>query len=179
MARNNRLVWVDLEMTGLDPETNVIVEIATIVTEEDLSIVAEGPNIVIHQPDAILDTLDPVVLEMHTKSGLIDRIRQSDVTLERATHDTLAFIREHVDARTAPLAGNSVWKDKQFLERYMGDVVASLHYRLVDVSTVKELARRWYPAIKAPKKKESHRALDDIRESIAELQFYREKIFAK
>jgi oligoribonuclease len=177
MARNNRLVWVDLEMTGLDPEINVIVEIATIITEEDLSVVAEGPNIVIHQPDAMLENLDDVVLQMHTRSGLIQRIKDSEITLEKATHDTLAFIHDHVDPRTAPLAGNSVWKDKQFLERYMSDVVDSLHYRLVDVSTIKELARRWYPAIKAPKKKESHRALDDIRESIAELQFYRDKLF--
>jgi oligoribonuclease len=177
MARDSRLVWIDLEMTGLDPEKCVIVEIATIITEGDLSLVAEGPCLTIHQPEEALAAMEPVVIEMHTKSGLLDRIRQSTVTLDEAREATRAFIAEHTDPKSAPLCGNSVWKDKQFLERYMRDVCDLLHYRLVDVSTLKELVRRWYPAsFRAPRKKEVHRALDDIRESIDELRWYRSKV---
>jgi oligoribonuclease len=177
MARPTRLVWIDLEMTGLDPDHCVIVEIATIVTEDDLTVVAEGPNLTIHQPEEALAAMEPVVVEMHTKSGLIERIRQSDVTLAQASKETRDFIAEHTDPKTAPLCGNSVWKDKQFLEKYMREVSDLLHYRIVDVSTLKELVRRWYPpSLRAPRKREVHRALDDIRESIEELRWYREKI---
>jgi oligoribonuclease len=176
-AKNERLVWVDLEMTGLDPERCVIVEIATLVTDGSLEIVAEGPNLVIHQPEEALASMHPEVVAMHEKSGLLERIRASTVSHADACAQTLAFLREHVEPKTSPLCGNSVWKDKQFLERWMPEIVAHLHYRLVDVSTVKELARRWYPSFTLPKKAERHRALDDIRESIAELALYRSQLF--
>lgn len=177
MTRENRLVWMDLEMTGLDPERCTIVEIATLVTEEDLSLVAEGPCLVIHQDEAALAVMDPVVLEMHTRSGLLDRIRRSNVSLEEAERATLEFILAHCDAKTAPLCGNSIWKDRHFLERHMKSVAEAVHYRLIDVSTLKELVRRWYPPeFRAPRKKEAHRALDDIRESIDELKWYRSRV---
>jgi oligoribonuclease len=175
--RTDRLVWIDLEMTGLDPETNVIVEIATIITEADLSIVAEGPNLVIHQSDEVLATMMPVVVEMHARSGLTERIRTSTVTLEEAEQATVDFVSQYVVPGTAPLAGNSVWKDKQFIDRYMKKLTGLMHYRLVDVSTLKELVLRWFPPeTRAPRKKETHRALDDIRESIDELRYYREHV---
>jgi oligoribonuclease len=175
-----RMVWVDLEMTGLDPESCTIVEIATIITDFNLAIVAEGPNLVIHQPDEVLATMNDYVRDLHTRSGLVDRIRASTVTLERAAEETRAFVASHVEKGTAPLCGNSVWKDRSFMERYMPSVVAHLHYRIVDVSTIKELARRWYPqSFQAPKKKEQHRALDDVRESIEELAWYRSKLFVE
>jgi oligoribonuclease len=173
-----RMVWVDLEMTGLDPETCVIVEIATIVTDAELTVIAEGPCLVIHQPEAELARMNAYVRDLHTRSGLIERIQQSTVSLADAEAATAAFLEGHVQKGTTPLCGNSVWKDRAFLERYMPRVVGLLHYRMVDVSTVKELVRRWYPApFHAPKKKEVHRALDDIRESIEELRWYRRRVF--
>lgn len=175
--RASRLVWVDLEMTGLDPETCSIVEIATIVTDSELGVVAEGPSLVVYQPEEALAAMGDVVRAMHERSGLLDRIRASRVGLEEAKASTLAFLEEHVDPGTAPLCGNSVWKDRAFLERYMPEVVRHLHYRIVDVSTLKELARRWFPGAGAPKKNETHRALDDIRESIEELRWYRARLF--
>lgn len=178
-ARTNRMFWVDLEMTGLDPDRCAIVEIASLVTDSDLTIVAEGPCLVVHQPDEVLAGMDDFVRQMHGRSGLTERIRASTVSLEEAAAATLAFLREHVDAKSAPLCGNSIWKDREFLVRGMPAVLEHLHYRMVDVSTIKELVRRWYPAERhAPKKKESHRALDDIRESIEELTFYRRTVFA-
>jgi oligoribonuclease len=175
--RSQRLVWVDLEMTGLDERTCAIVEIATIVTESSLEIVAEGPCLVIHQPDEVLATMSEFVRDLHARSGLLERIRGSTIPLDEAKARTLAFLAEHCDKGTSPLCGNSVWKDRAFLQRYMPEVVDFLHYRIVDVSTIKELVRRWCPAEQAPKKREAHRALDDIRESIAELRWYRERIF--
>ena len=173
--RAGRLVWMDLEMTGLDPERCVIVEIATLVTDAELNIVAEGPNLVVHQTDEELDKMDDFVVQMHTRSGLLDRIKASQVVLVEAEAQTLTFLEEHVDPRSAPLCGNSIWKDRQFVERYLPKVDGHLHYRNVDVSTLKELFRRWYPDRYAPPDKaETHRALDDIRESIAELRYYRE-----
>ena len=173
-----RLFWVDLEMTGLDPDTCAIVEIASIVTDSQLEIVAQGPELVIHQPDSVLATMNDFVRQLHTKSGLVDRIKASSVSLETAAAETLAFLAAHVEKGTAPLCGNSVWKDRQFLERYMPGVVGHLHYRMIDVSTVKECVRRWYPPeLHVPKKREVHRALDDIRESIEELKWYRAKVF--
>ena len=173
-----RLVWVDLEMTGLDPETCVIVEIATIITDSNLTTVAEGPCLVVCQPEEVLAKMTPFVRDLHARSGLLDRISTSDVTLESAAAHTTRFIEAHCVKGTPPLCGNSVWKDRAFLERYMPSVVATLHYRMIDVSTVKELVRRWYPSqYHPPKKREVHRALDDIRESIEELKFYRSKIF--
>lgn len=164
-------------MTGLDPQTCVIVEIATLITDASLQIVAEGPNLVVHQPDEVLAGMDPYVVKMHEKSGLMERIRESDITLEQAEAQSLAFVKQHCDERTSPLCGNSIWKDRQFIERYMPAFDKYLHYRVIDVSTLKELVRRWWPQHKAPQKKETHRALDDILESIEELKFYRGKVF--
>lgn len=176
--RARRMVWVDLEMTGLDPSVATIVEIATVITDEQLQPIATGPELVIHASEEQLAKMPPVVVEMHERSGLTARVRASNVTLEQAERETLAFLREHVDERTAPLCGNSVWKDKQFLERYMPAITQHLHYRIVDVSTIKELVRRWYPpGFAAAKKAERHRALDDIHESIEELRLYRERVF--
>ena len=173
-----RLVWVDLEMTGLDPDTCTIVEIATVVTDQDLTILAEGPSLVIRPSDEMLARMSDFVRALHVKSGLLDRIHASTVTLADAQRETLAFLEQHARKGSSPLCGNSVWKDRAFLERYMPDVVAFLHYRMIDVSTIKELVRRWYPApFHAPKKKEAHRALDDIRESIEELAWYRARVF--
>jgi oligoribonuclease len=171
---------MDLEMTGLDPAKEVIVEIATIVTDDELEIVAEGPDLVVHQPDEALADMDPVVVEMHTSSGLLEAIRASTITLEEAGAATLAFIKEHVpEARTIPLCGNSIGTDRRFLSIYLPEIEEYLHYRSVDVSTIKELTRRWYPgALEAtPRKATAHRALDDIRESIQELRWYREHVF--
>jgi len=177
--RAQRLVWMDLEMTGLDPARCVIVEVATLVTDADLTIVAEGPNLVVHQPEDALAAMDDFVVQMHTRSGLLERIRSSETSLAEAEAQTLAFLEEHVEPRTAPLCGNSIWKDRQFVERYLPEVDAHLHYRNVDVSTLKELFRRWYPdRYSPPAKAETHRALDDIRESIAELRYYRETFVA-
>jgi oligoribonuclease len=171
------LVWVDLEMTGLDPDRCVILEIATVVTSSDLSWSVEGPTLTIHQPESVLLGMADVVKEMHRRSGLWERVLESTTTLAEAEAQTLAFVRAHVEKGASPLCGNSVWKDKTFLEKYMPDLVAHMHYRLVDVSTLKELVRRWYPApYHAPKKREVHRALDDIRESIEELRWYRSKV---
>jgi len=175
--RAQRMVWVDLEMTGLDEDRCAIVEIATIVTESNLDIVAEGPCLVIHQPDEVLATMSDYVRDLHARSGLLERIRSSSVSLADAEAQTLAFLAEHCDKGAAPLCGNSVWKDRAFLQRYMPEMLRFLHYRIIDVSTLKELVRRWHPAHQAPKKREVHRALDDIRESIAELRWYRDRIF--
>jgi oligoribonuclease len=171
---------MDLEMTGLDADRHVIVEIATLITDDDLEIVAEGPDLVVHQSDEALAAMDDVVVEMHTSSGLLEAIKTSTLTLADAGAQTLAFIKEHVpNARTVPLCGNSIGTDRRFLARYLPEIEDYLHYRSVDVSTLKELARRWYPEALASqdRKATSHRALDDIRESIDELRFYRERLF--
>lgn len=170
---------MDLEMTGLDPTRHVIVEIATLITDDDLDIVAEGPQLVIHQPAEALAEMDDVVVNMHTTSGLLEQIKASTVTLEDAGTATLEFIREHVpEARTVPLCGNSIGTDRRFLAAYLPEIEEYLHYRSVDVSTLKELARRWYPAVLSaqPRKATAHRALDDIVESIRELAYYREHV---
>lgn len=171
---------MDLEMTGLDPVANVIVEIATIVTDDQLNIVAEGPDLVVHQPESALEAMEPIVVEMHTRSGLLDAIRASTVSLEVAGAATLEFIKLHVpEPRTVPLCGNSIGMDRRFLAAHLPDIENWLHYRSIDVSSVKELARRWYPSLNQGKahKAGTHRALDDIRESVAELRFYRERVF--
>jgi oligoribonuclease len=175
------LVWMDLEMTGLDPARHVIVEIATIVTDDELEVVAEGPDIVVHQPPTALARMDDVVREMHTASGLLAAVEASTTTLTEAGARTLAFIKEHVrETRTVPLCGNSIGTDRRFLATYLPAIEEWLHYRSVDVSTIKELVRRWYPAVLdgAPAKNSLHRALDDVRESIEELRYYRAKVFA-
>jgi oligoribonuclease len=174
------LVWMDLEMTGLDPSRDVIVEIATIVTDDELQVVAEGPDLVIHHSDEVLSAMDPFVVEMHTRSGLLDAIRASTVTLEEAGAATLEFIKAHVpEAGKVPLCGNSIGTDRRFLAAYLPDIENWLHYRSIDVSSVKELARRWYPAVTDARsaKAGSHRALDDIRQSVDELRYYREHVF--
>ena len=171
---------MDLEMTGLEPAHHVIVEIATIITDDELNIIAEGPDLVVHQPEEALALMDQVVVDMHTKSGLLDQIRASTITLEEAGAATLAFIKQHVpEARRVPLCGNSIGMDRRFLDAYLPEIEHHLHYRSVDVSSVKELVRRWYPGLLNTRahKEGSHRALDDIRESVLELQFYRQHIF--
>ncbi|MFM8968771.1 MAG: oligoribonuclease [Actinomycetota bacterium] len=174
------LVWMDLEMTGLDPNVDVIVEIASLITDDDLNVVAEGPDLVIHQPDSVLAAMEPVVVTMHTESGLLTAIRESRTTLAEAGAATLAFIKQHVpEPRSVPLCGNSIGTDRRFLARYLPEIENHLHYRSVDVSSVKELAKRWYPAAsvsRAPKTG-AHRALNDIRESVKELAFYRQSFF--
>lgn len=174
------LAWMDLEMTGLDPGTCVIVEIATLITDDDLNIVAEGPDLVVHATDDQLENMDPIVVAMHTKSGLLEQIKASELTLEEAGKQTLAFLQEHIPAaRTVPLCGNSIGMDRRFLAAYLPEIEEYLHYRSVDVSTIKELSRRWYPKVLsgAPNKGASHRAMDDIKESLNELIYYRSKVF--
>jgi oligoribonuclease len=179
-ADDDNLVWLDLEMTGLDVEKHTIVEIACIVTNSDLEPLDEGIDIVIHQDAEALARMDDFVRKMHTKSGLLPAISASTVSLDDAHTQTLAYVRAHVPAPgTAPLCGNSIGTDRRFLDRYMHDLDTYLHYRSIDVSSLKELCRRWYPEIyaKRPGKAEQHRALDDVRESLAELRFYREQLF--
>ncbi|HEY5663342.1 MAG TPA: oligoribonuclease [Ilumatobacter sp.] len=175
------LVWMDLEMTGLDHTREVIVEIATLITDDQLEIVAEGPDLVVHQPDELLVAMDPFVVDMHTKSGLLDLVKASTLTLEDAGAATMAFIREHVpEPGSVPLCGNSIGTDRRFLAKYLPEIEDYLHYRSVDVSSVKELVRRWYPDVLVQRgwKQGSHRALDDIRESVAELRLYRDLVFS-
>jgi oligoribonuclease len=174
------LAWMDLEMTGLDPDRHTIVEIATLITDDELELVAEGPDLIVHASEDELSRMDDVVTRMHTKSGLLDEIRASTVSLADATEQTLAFLREHLgEPGTVPLCGNSIGTDRRFLARHMPAVEDLLHYRSIDVSTVKELARRWHPAAfeAAPKKAGGHRAMDDIRESLDELRHYRAALF--
>lgn len=176
MAAEDRLVWIDLEMTGLDPTRDEIVEIACIVTEADLTEVDEGISLVIKANDAPLAAMQQVVVDMHTSSGLLAEI-PAGVALEEAQRQVLAYVTARVpDARKAPLAGSSVYVDRLFLARYMPELDSHMHYRLVDVSSVKELAKRWFPRVyfNAPAKTGNHRALADIRESIAELRYYRD-----
>jgi len=175
------LAWMDLEMTGLDPARHVIVEIASLITDDDLSVIAEGPDLVVHASPEELGHMDDFVTGMHTRSGLLAAIGASTLSLQEAGEQTLAFFKQHIpEARTVPLAGNSIGTDRRFLATQLPDIEEFLHYRSVDVSTVKELCRRWYPEVYkgAPDKKGGHRALQDIRESVAELEFYRRAIFA-
>ena len=172
-------MWCDLEMTGLEPERHVIVEIAFVATTVDLEPVDEGIDLVVHQDEAALATMDDFVVNMHTRSGLLEAIRASTTSLDEAGAEALAYLKRHVAERTAPLCGNSIGMDRRFLARYLPAVEEHLHYRSVDVSTVKELARRWYPELfrKRPDKREGHRALADIHESIEELRYYRDTVF--
>ena len=167
-------------MTGLDPARHVIVEIATLITDDELEVVAEGPDLVIHHSDEVLSAMDDVVREMHRSSGLLTQIQSSTMGLDEAGAQTLDFLKQHIpEPRTVPLCGNSIGTDRRFLARYLPEVEQWLHYRSVDVSTIKELTRRWYPdaLAAAPRKNTLHRALDDIRESLAELRYYREHVF--
>lgn len=171
-------MWMDLEMTGLDPERHAVMEIATIVTDSRLNVLREGPCLAIHHPEEVLARMDPWCVEHHGTSGLTRRVRDSGISLERAEELTLDFIRSYCPEKTSPLCGNSVHQDRRFLTRYMPRVHDHLHYRLIDVSTVKELLRRWYPGgPRPPEKPQNHLALEDVRESIAELAFYRAHYF--
>ena len=169
-----KLVWMDLEMTGLDVDTDTIIEIATLITDDDLNEIATGPTLAIHTSEDQLATMDDWNQKHHAESGLLPRVRESEVTLIEAEARTLAFLEQHVAPNASPLCGNSIWQDRRFLARHMPTLENYLHYRLIDVSTVKELARRWHPtAYTTFTKRNTHRALDDIRESIAELAHYR------
>jgi oligoribonuclease len=174
------LAWIDLEMTGLDPTRHTIVEIACLITDDDLAIVAEGPDMIVHATPEELSQMDDFVTDMHTRSGLLAAITESTLTLEEAGTMTLDFLRLHIpEPATVPLAGNSIGTDRRFLAVYLPEVENFLHYRSVDVSTIKELCRRWHPEILkgVPTKKGGHRALQDIRESVAELAYYRTALF--
>ncbi len=170
------LIWIDLEMTGLDTVNDEIIEIATIVTDAELNILAEGPMLAIHQPDSVLAGMDEWNTAQHGKSGLTDRVKQSDVTMQAAEQQTLDFLKEFVPEKASPMCGNSICQDRRFLARQMPTLEAFFHYRNLDVSTLKELAGRWAPGLSNKfVKKGAHLALDDIRESIEELKFYREQ----
>lgn len=176
MTKNDdNLIWVDLEMTGLDPETDVVIEIATIVTDKDLNILEEGPVIAIHQPDEVLDNMNQWCVVQHGKSGLTERVRQSTINEDQASELTLEFLKKWIDEGKSPMCGNSICQDRRFMVKHMPKLEAYFHYRHIDVSTLKELARRWKPSIlNGLSKGEAHLALDDIRESIEECRYYRE-----
>lgn len=173
------LVWIDLEMTGLDANNHVILEIATLITDSQLTIIEEGPTFVIAQPEAELQKMDDWVKNLHESSGLLDRVREEGVPIAHAEERTLAFISDHCAKGKALLCGNSIWQDRTFLARYMPKILDHLHYRMLDVSTVKELVHRWYPNDPHAQftKQDKHRAVDDIRESVAELKQYRKYFF--
>ena len=174
---NTRMVWIDLEMTGLDLERESIIEIATIITDSELNIIAEGPNLAISVSEKLIEGMDEWNTRHHFGSGLINRVRNDSVSLEEAERQTLKFIKKYVPKRTAPLCGNSVWNDRQFLVKEMPGITDYLHYRMIDVSTIKELARRWYHGLPKFEKKAAHLALDDIRESVFELKHFRQHVF--
>ncbi|HTU65357.1 MAG TPA: oligoribonuclease [Steroidobacteraceae bacterium] len=179
MPSSDYLVWIDLEMTGLKPDTDVIIEMATIVTTADLELVAEGPVIAIHQSDAVLDAMDDWNKRTHGASGLITRVRESKYTMASAEQRTLEFLRALVEINSSPMCGNSICQDRRFLARHMPTLERFFHYRNLDVSTLKELARRWAPSIiPGFSKQGEHKALADIQESIRELAYYREQLFA-
>lgn len=172
------LVWIDLEMTGLSPERDVIIEIATLVTDKDLNLLAEGPVIAIHQEDALLDAMDEWNTRQHGKSGLTERVRRSAIPTAEAERLTLEFLARWVDPGVSPMCGNSICQDRRFLARHMPALEKFFHYRNLDVSSVKEIARRWRPGLASGfSKRASHLAMDDIRDSIAELAYYRECFF--
>ena len=176
--RRQRMVWIDLEMTGLIPETCTILEIATVVTDAHLNVLAHGPNLAIHQPDAVLEAMDQWNTTHHGASGLTQRVKDSTVSMQEAQAQTLTFLKQHVDQGKAPLCGNSIGQDRMFLRLYMPKLEDYLYYRNVDVSSIKELLLRWYPeSYLPPRKKSTHLALEDILESIDELKYYRERIF--
>ena len=172
------LIWIDLEMTGLDPDNDLIIEIATVITDKNLNILAEGPVIAVHQSDAALAAMDEWNQKHHGDSGLIERVKQSSISAAEAEAQTLAFLKQWLPAKTSPICGNSIGQDRRFLYRYMPELEGFFHYRNLDVSTVKELAARWAPQLKDGfTKKAAHRALEDIIESIDELKYYRQHFF--
>jgi oligoribonuclease len=176
MAKSkNNLIWIDLEMTGLDTNSDAIIEIATLVTNGDLEVVAEGPILAIHQPDALLDAMDEWNTRQHGKSGLTERVKNSNLSTRDAELQTLEFLKKHVPAGVSPMCGNSICQDRRFMARLMPELEAFFHYRNLDVSSLKELARRWAPKVeKSFKKNSSHLAMDDVKDSINELKHYRE-----
>jgi oligoribonuclease len=175
---DENLVWIDMEMTGLDPETCVVLEIATIVTDKELNILAQGPVIAVHQPDEILDNMDEWCVKTHGSTGLTQRCRDSQYSVDDATNITIEFLKDYVPAGKSPLCGNTIGQDRRFLVKYMPKLEAYFHYRSIDVSTIKELTKRWKPEVLNEfTKKGVHLALDDIIESIDEMKFYREKVF--
>ena len=171
------LIWIDLEMSGLDPDKCAILEIACIVTDGELKELGEGIDLVINQPDPVLAAMDEWCTRHHGQSGLTDAVKSSTILLRAAELRTIEYLKRVTNKGQSPLAGSSVSHDRRFIDKYMPDLAAWLHYRTIDVSTVKELVKRWYDDVDAPSKKNSHRALDDIRESIEELRYYRSKAF--
>ena len=177
--KSQRLIWIDLEMTGLNPDYDHVIEVATIVTDADLNILAEGPTRAIHQPQANLDKMDDWNVKTHTGSGLVERVQKSQHNEADAVRETIEFLSQYVEPNTSPMCGNSICQDRRFLARHMPELEAFFHYRNLDVSTIKELAKRWKPeAMSGFKKKGAHEALADIRESIDELKHYRAHFFA-
>jgi oligoribonuclease len=180
MKSDKNLVWIDLEMTGLDPKKERIIEIATIVTDSELNILAEGPVFAIKQPDLLLEAMDSWNTKQHNGSGLVQRVKDSTVTEAEAEAKTVEFLSQYVDANVSPMCGNSVWQDRRFLDAYMPQLEKFFHYRMIDVSTLKELAKRWMPQVcKGLKKNNKHLALEDIKDSIEELKYYRENFIIK
>ncbi|MDX1519094.1 MAG: oligoribonuclease [Gammaproteobacteria bacterium] len=171
------LIWIDLEMTGLDTDHDLIIEIATIITDGDLNIIEEGPVVAIHQEESVIEAMDEWNTRQHTRSGLVKRVQESRFTVTDAEHRTLEFVRKHVPERVSPMCGNSICQDRRFMHRLMPDLENYFHYRNLDVSSVKEIISRWYPDRPVFAKEATHLALDDIRDSIAELKFYREHFF--
>ena len=174
-----KLIWLDLEMTGLNPDKDLILEIATVITDNELNVIEEGPSLVIHQPDLVLNSLDEWNTIQHTKSGLIDESRNSNITLEDAGDQTLDFLKKYCKKNESPLCGNTIWNDKRFLYKHIQNLNNFVHYRVIDVSSIKEVVQRWYQ--NSPKanfrKKDLHRALSDIYESIEELKYYKNNFF--
>jgi oligoribonuclease len=179
MKPSETLIWIDLEMTGLSPERDVIIEIATVITDNQLQLVAEGPCLVIKQPDSIVDAMDAWNTKYHTQSGLIDQVKQSTISLEEAEQKTIDFLRDYCNPQTSPFCGNCVYQDRAFLRRYMPALDSFGNYRIVDVSTIKEVLRRWYPenVNTRYRKHEKHRALEDVYASIEELKHYKHYFF--
>ncbi|MBT6401372.1 oligoribonuclease [candidate division WWE3 bacterium] len=174
--KNTNLVWIDLEMTGLDLEDNRITEIACLVTNEDLEVIAEGPEIIIKQDVELFDKDDEFLVETFIKSGFADKMQASEYDEEKAEHEVIEFLKKYVEENSSPMCGNSIYMDRMFVNRYMKKLDGYLHYRLIDVTTLKNLATRWYPNLPKYKKSEIHRAMDDIKESIEELKYYRKHL---
>jgi len=179
MAKEKKLVWLDLEMTGLNPASDVILEIACIITDEELNILEQGPSFVIHQPEDVLSRMNEWCVKQHGISGLTQKVRESQTTMAQAEEETLTFLKKHCKENTAPLCGNSIWVDRVFMQRQMPTLEKFFHYKNIDVSSVKELIRYWYPKSPATdfKKPENHRALEDIQGSIDELKHFRKHFF--
>lgn len=174
MKNNNNLIWIDLEMTGLKPETDFIIEIATIVTDSNLNILAEGPVLAIRQPKSVMTSMDEWNTRQHNRSGLVKRVLESDINEAEAERQTLAFLSPFLDKNQSPMCGNSICQDRRFLYNYMPKLEAFFHYRNLDVSTLKELAKRWRPDLSKVAKDSKHLAMDDVKDSIAEMLYYRE-----